>query len=52
MHIGGDENNGKDWNANPEIQAFMKKNNLKDNHELQRYFNQRVTEILTKYDKK
>lgn len=52
MHIGGDENTGNDWNANPEIQAFMKKNKLKDNHELHRYFNQRVLKILTKHGKK
>jgi hexosaminidase len=25
MHIGGDENEGKQWNANPKIQAFMRK---------------------------
>ena len=35
LHIGGDENNGKHWNANKEIQQFMKENNIKDNHELQ-----------------
>ncbi len=52
IHIGGDENTGNDWNANPEIQAFMKKNKLKDNHELHRYFNQRVLKILTKHGKK
>ncbi len=52
MHIGGDENNGKQWNNNPEIQAFMKKNNIPDNHALQSYFNQRILKILTKYNKK
>jgi len=52
IHIGGDENNGKQWDANAEIQTFMKKNNIKDNHELQRYFNQRVLKILTKHGKK
>jgi len=51
MHIGGDENNGKDWDNNSEIQSFMKDNNLKDNHALQNYFNQRVSKILEKYDK-
>jgi len=25
FHIGGDENEGKDWDANPKIQEFMKK---------------------------
>ncbi|MBL4652595.1 MAG: family 20 glycosylhydrolase [Flavobacteriales bacterium] len=51
FHIGGDENNGKDWDNNPEIQAFMKVNNLKDNHALQNYFNQRLAKILTKHGK-
>lgn len=52
FHIGGDENNGKQWDANPEIQEFMKKNSLKDNHELQAYFNKRLLDILTKNNKK
>jgi hexosaminidase len=52
MHIGGDENNGKQWNQNPSIQKFMKENGIKDNHELQSYFNKRLLEILTKYNKK
>ncbi|MBN1155392.1 family 20 glycosylhydrolase, partial [candidate division KSB1 bacterium] len=52
LHIGGDENNGRQWDANPEIQAFMKKKNIKDNHELQSYFNNRLLKILTKYNKK
>ncbi len=50
-HIGGDENNGKQWNANPEIQDFMKKNNLPDNHALQNYFNKKLGKILAKYNK-
>jgi hexosaminidase len=52
MHIGGDENNGKMWNANPDIQAFMKKNQIADNHALQAYFNKRLLAILTRYRKK
>lgn len=52
MHIGGDENNGKQWDANPEIQEFMKKHNIPDNHSLQQYFNSRLLEILTKNNKK
>ncbi|CAG1770768.1 partial hexosaminidase, partial [uncultured bacterium] len=42
FHIGGDENNGKQWNANSDIQDFMKKNAIRDNHELQAYFNKRL----------
>lgn len=48
MHIGGDENEGKQWAANPQIQAFMKKNNIKDQHELQTYFNKRILKFLQK----
>ncbi|MGD8780813.1 MAG: family 20 glycosylhydrolase [Ignavibacteria bacterium] len=50
-HIGGDENNGKQWDANPKIQEFMRKNNLKDNHALQNYFNIRMDKILSKLNK-
>ncbi|NUN09166.1 MAG: family 20 glycosylhydrolase [Ignavibacteriaceae bacterium] len=52
FHIGGDENNGKQWSANPGIQKFMKENNIPDNHALQTYFNKRLLGILTKYNKK
>ncbi len=51
MHIGGDENEGKQWNANQNIQAFMKKNNIKDNHGLQTYFNKRLLKFLQKNGK-
>src|ERR1043166_926465 len=52
MHIGGDENEGKQWDRNQEIQAFMKEKGIKDNHALQAYFNQRVLKILQKHGKK
>jgi len=48
MHIGGDENEGKQWNANPAIQTFMKDRGIKNNHELQTYFNMRVLKFLQK----
>ncbi|MDQ6787496.1 MAG: family 20 glycosylhydrolase [Acidobacteriota bacterium] len=51
MHIGGDENEGKQWDRNPKIQAFMKAKGLKDNHALQSYFNQRLLKILQKHGK-
>jgi hexosaminidase len=51
-HIGGDENNGKQWQANPAIRAFMEKNEIKDVHALQTHFNQRLLKILTKYKKR
>lgn len=46
MHIGGDENEGKQWNANPRIQAFMREKGIKDNHALQTYFNKRLLKFL------
>ncbi len=52
MHIGGDENEGKQWDRNPQIQAFMKEKGIKDNHALQAYFNVRVLKILQKYGKR
>ncbi len=52
FHIGGDEVTGKQWDANPLIQNFMKKNNLPDNHALQAYFNKRILAILQKYNRK
>ena len=52
MHIGGDENTGKQWDANPRIQAFMKEKGIKDNHALQTYFNQRMLKILQKNNKR
>ncbi len=52
LHIGGDENEGKQWDRNPQIQAFMKEKSLKDNHALQAYFNQRMLKILKKHKKK
>ena len=52
IHIGGDENEGKQWNRNPKIQAFMKDKGIKNNHALQAYFNQRLLKILQKHGKK
>ena len=51
MHIGGDENNGVEWKANPHIQTFMREHNLQDAAALQNYFNQRLLKILEKHGK-
>src|SRR6202158_4060318 len=51
MHIGGDENNGVEWKANPRIQSFMREHNLKDTAALQSYFNQRLLKLLEKHGK-
>jgi hexosaminidase len=52
FHIGGDEVNGKQWSANPRIQAYMKAHGIKDNEALQSSFSRRVVPIVTKYGKK
>jgi len=52
MHIGGDENEGKQWDRNPAIQTFMQAKGIKDNHGLQAYFNTRLLKILQKHGKK
>lgn len=52
IHIGGDENEGKQWTANPKIQIFMKEKGIKDNHELQTFFNKRILKFLQKNGKK
>lgn len=51
FHIGGDENEGKDWDANPKIQEFKKKHNLANNHELQTYFTMQLIPMLKKHNK-
>lgn len=52
IHIGGDEVDPTQWKNNPSIQEFMKKNDLKDTHALQAYFNQRLEQILTNHQRK
>ncbi len=51
FHIGGDEVTGKPWTDSPRIQAFIKDNDLKDNHGLQTYFTRRVQEIVARNGK-
>jgi hexosaminidase len=51
FHIGGDEVNGKQWDTNPQIQAFMRAHGLKTNQDLQAYFNTRVQKIVSKHGK-
>lgn len=52
IHIGGDENNGVQWNANPRIQTFIREHGLKDNAGLHAYFNKRIGAILAKSGKR
>ncbi|OWP64420.1 beta-hexosaminidase [Hymenobacter amundsenii] len=58
FHIGGDENDGRQWRGNPRIMAFAKANKMLkadgktlDKHALQTYFNRRVLAMVTKYGK-
>lgn len=52
FHIGGDEVNGKQWDANPRIAEFKREHGLKSNEELQSYFSKRLLAIVTKHGKK
>jgi hexosaminidase len=51
FHVGGDEVNGKEWDANPKIQAFIRANNLKNNEGLQSYFNKKLQAIIARHGK-
>jgi hexosaminidase len=58
FHIGGDENDGRQWRHNPRIVAFMQAKGFvkpgtttPDNHKLQNYFNRRMLGILQKLGK-
>jgi hexosaminidase len=52
LHVGGDEVNGKQWNTNPQIVAFKQAHGMKDNADLQVYFNRRLLPIVQKNGKK
>jgi hexosaminidase len=51
FHIGGDECDGKEWDANPNIQAFMKAHGLKDDAALQSHFTGRVQKLVVGHHK-
>jgi hexosaminidase len=51
FHIGGDEVNDKPWNSNPKIQEFIRAHGMKDNRDLQAYFNKRLEKIVSKHGK-
>ncbi len=52
IHIGGDECPKANWEKCPSCQARIKKLGLKDEHELQSYFIQRMEKYLNKKGKK
>lgn len=51
FHVGGDEVNGKQWDANRQIQQFMRARGLKDNAALQAFFNKRLQPLVEKHGK-
>jgi len=51
IHMGGDEAYHGYWEKDAGCQAFMKKNNLKNTHELQSYFVKRVEKMVNKKGK-
>ena len=51
FHVGGDENDGKEWDRNPRIQQFMKDHRIKDNAGLQAYFSTKVQKIVAGHGK-
>lgn len=48
IHFGGDEVHfaNKSWNDMADVQALMKKQNLKDLHEVEMYFNRRMAKVI------
>ena len=52
IHMGGDECYKGYWEESKEVQEFMKKNKIKDSHELQSYFVTRVNQIINSKGKK
>lgn len=51
FHIGGDECNGKEWDANPRIKQYMQSHHLQNDAALQAYFTGRVQKLVTKHHK-
>src|SRR2546422_6076293 len=51
FHVGGDEVNGKQWDANQQIQEFMRAHGIKNNQALQAYFNKRLQAVVEKHGK-
>jgi hexosaminidase len=52
IHMGGDECAKNFWEKNPQVLALMKREKLKDMHEVQSYFVKRVEKIVQSKGKK
>jgi len=51
FHIGGDECDGKEWDANSRIKAYMSAHGIKDNAALQAYFTGRLQKLVAAHHK-
>ncbi|MBC7940206.1 MAG: family 20 glycosylhydrolase, partial [Chitinophagaceae bacterium] len=58
FHIGGDENDGREWRRSPRIVAYMRAHGMVkadsqtvDKHQLQTYFNRRVLAMMQRLGK-
>ena len=51
FHMGGDECNGKEWDANPRIEQFKREHSMMDDAALQAYFTARVQKLVTAHGK-
>lgn len=52
FHIGGDENNGKHWNASERIRQFKYAHGFTTNEELHAWFNQKLAALLAAQGKR
>jgi hexosaminidase len=52
IHVGGDEALKDEWHASPRVQARMKEFGVKDEHELQSYFIQRMEKFISSKGRK
>ena len=52
IHIGGDESPKVRWKSCPHCQSLIKKEGLKDEHELQSYFIQRIEKFVNSKGRK
>ena len=51
LHIGGDEVSRRGWESLPEMPEFMAKNNIASYHDIQKYFEVRLSDIVAETGK-
>jgi hexosaminidase len=52
LHVGGDEVNGRHWDASERVAAFKKQKGFESNHDLLGYFSQRVSRVVSGHGKR